>query len=298
MLQSIHIQNFRCFEDFKAEGFERINLIGGKNNSGKTCLLEAVFSILKPLNLEIISQLRNQTSFDILNVSAKKGEFHFNFEYANQEFMQYSKLLLNSKIESSFYPTWINVNSKIITQQDELPKIDTSRIDVSDFAKLKPKFVEVLKLIDKRINAINIYIINSNSLDFKIQIANKQISIDSFGAATKSLIKYFTFLFEKYLQKSNEQSILLIDEIENGIHYTAHKEFWQHLFKLCKELNVQVFATTHSLEMIKAFNEVALKEGEAAYFEMFRNKEEIKCIKRDAEQLFYVIENDKAFRGE
>ena len=24
MLRNIHIQNFRCFEDFKAEGFERV----------------------------------------------------------------------------------------------------------------------------------------------------------------------------------------------------------------------------------------------------------------------------------
>lgn len=39
---AIEISDFRCFKQFKAEGFERINLLVGKNNSGKTALLEAL----------------------------------------------------------------------------------------------------------------------------------------------------------------------------------------------------------------------------------------------------------------
>ncbi len=43
MIQSISIENFRCFDVTEIKGFERINLITGKNNSGKTCLLEALY---------------------------------------------------------------------------------------------------------------------------------------------------------------------------------------------------------------------------------------------------------------
>ncbi|MGA1264638.1 MAG: AAA family ATPase, partial [Prochlorothrix sp.] len=43
MLKTVEIQRFRCFETLKVHGFSRINLIGGKNNSGKTALLEALF---------------------------------------------------------------------------------------------------------------------------------------------------------------------------------------------------------------------------------------------------------------
>lgn len=39
MLENIEIQNFRCFEDTKILGFKRVNLIGGKNNAGKTAFL-------------------------------------------------------------------------------------------------------------------------------------------------------------------------------------------------------------------------------------------------------------------
>ena len=42
-IKNIEIKNFKCFEDFKAEGFGRVNLIGGKNNVGKTAFMEACY---------------------------------------------------------------------------------------------------------------------------------------------------------------------------------------------------------------------------------------------------------------
>ena len=31
-IKNIEIKNFKCFEDFQAEGFGRVNLIGGMEN--------------------------------------------------------------------------------------------------------------------------------------------------------------------------------------------------------------------------------------------------------------------------
>lgn len=45
---------------------------------------------------------------------------------------------------------------------------------------------------------------------------------------------------------------LLIDEIENGIHYSAQREVWQAI----DQTGAQVFATTHSYEMIEAAHDV------------------------------------------
>lgn len=42
ILQSLEIQNFRIFRDFKIDTLGRVNLIVGKNSVGKTCLLEAI----------------------------------------------------------------------------------------------------------------------------------------------------------------------------------------------------------------------------------------------------------------
>ena len=43
MLERLHIRNYRVFNDLKIDRLSRINLIAGKNNSGKTSLLEAIF---------------------------------------------------------------------------------------------------------------------------------------------------------------------------------------------------------------------------------------------------------------
>ncbi|MEQ1744963.1 MAG: AAA family ATPase [Saprospiraceae bacterium] len=41
MLDHLEIQNFRLFEELSINGLKRINLFTGKNNAGKTALLEA-----------------------------------------------------------------------------------------------------------------------------------------------------------------------------------------------------------------------------------------------------------------
>ena len=43
MLERLHIKNFRALRDLEMDELARINLIGGRNNSGKTSLLEALF---------------------------------------------------------------------------------------------------------------------------------------------------------------------------------------------------------------------------------------------------------------
>ena len=43
MLERLHIQNYRVFNDLKIDRLSRLNLIAGKNNSGKTSLLETIF---------------------------------------------------------------------------------------------------------------------------------------------------------------------------------------------------------------------------------------------------------------
>lgn len=54
--------------------------------------------------------------------------------------------------------------------------------------------------------------------------------------------------------------IILIDEIENGLHYCVIADVWKVLADAARRLNVQIFATTHSGEMIHAAHE-AFKES-------------------------------------
>jgi AAA15 family ATPase/GTPase len=54
--------------------------------------------------------------------------------------------------------------------------------------------------------------------------------------------------------------ILLIDEIENGLHHSVLSTIWQGLFHAAEEMDVQIFATTHSWECVLAADEAARKE--------------------------------------
>lgn len=47
--------------------------------------------------------------------------------------------------------------------------------------------------------------------------------------------------------------LLLVDEIENGLHYAALPDMWRLIFDVAARLNVQVVATTHSWDCIEAF---------------------------------------------
>jgi AAA15 family ATPase/GTPase len=52
--------------------------------------------------------------------------------------------------------------------------------------------------------------------------------------------------------------VLLVDEIENGLHYSVLVEVWRALLVLASRLNVQIFATTHSWDCLRAFAEVSI----------------------------------------
>ncbi len=61
---------------------------------------------------------------------------------------------------------------------------------------------------------------------------------------------------------NNEQNFIgLIDEVENGLHFKSQELMWKTLFTLINSANVQLFITTHSLEMLQSLINV-LKESE------------------------------------
>lgn len=52
--------------------------------------------------------------------------------------------------------------------------------------------------------------------------------------------------------------ILLVDEVENGIHYSIQPALWRMVFTVAEQTNVQVVAATHSWDCIAGFASAAL----------------------------------------
>lgn len=71
MLKSLKIKNFRCFEEFDLPQLGRVNLLVGKNNSGKTSILEAV---------DILTARSIKPFFDILR---QRQEYTFSVKDPN-----------------------------------------------------------------------------------------------------------------------------------------------------------------------------------------------------------------------
>lgn len=58
-----------------------------------------------------------------------------------------------------------------------------------------------------------------------------------------------------------KDGILLLDEMENGLHLRTLEKLWTVINNLSKQWNVQVFVTTHSNDCIKAFSENSREDG-------------------------------------
>jgi len=334
MLKEIEIQNFRCFEQIKISGFERVNLIGGKNNAGKTALLEAIFLNFAPdaSSLVILRELRREPSkaleampdraWDNLFYALKKDRFiviigkddnnntdrleikveinsiknKINFEFMRNEDQSTWSLspvaaggLLNFRIsldEVPIIPSWLRISGKKLTEA-----YDNARLDDKDSEVLK-----AFQVIDPAIESVESFSIGEPTLYLRRK-GEKRLPLSLFGDAINRVAEIILKLV------NSEHKILLIDEIENGIHYTNQREFWRVLFRLAVELDTQIFATTHSLEMLQAFADVGLelnKECSSAYFELARKLKTNQIIgsRLDLETLNYALEHKEGVRGE
>jgi AAA15 family ATPase/GTPase len=97
--------------------------------------------------------------------------------------------------------------------------------------------------------------------------------------------------------------ICLIDEIENGLHYKSQELMWQTLFTLTRSANIQLFITTHSLEMLQSLTNV-LKRSENSdiqnnvkIFSIINTlKEGFQSYSRSYEGLDLALENEMEIR--
>ncbi len=69
------------------------------------------------------------------------------------------------------------------------------------------------------------------------------------------------------------ESVLLVDELENGIHCSAQRDIWSKVRQWMKQWNVQFIATTHSGEFIDAaIDAFADAPADLAIHKLFRNE--------------------------
>ncbi len=319
-IRNIEIKNFKCFEDFKAEGFGRVNLIGGKNNVGKTAFMEAVYvnAYARDINtvfssILAIKFMRDNLEFLCEDCSSNDSKLFENTKFysskSNINAVAYNLINQDGKKEYSFKinskKTIVNSN-EFSYQFDTIPNI--KYIDNFGFAnnQLKEVYIAVqrkdkedtlYKYINDFDNSIEKFkIMGGESPECKLKGKGEYRYINEFGDGLKHWISIICSLY------ACENGYLFIDEIDNGIHYTQLDKLWEIILTISKEQNVQVFATTHSKECIESFNRVQkeLNDKDTYYFEMAKNKktDKIFMTQIDSEQLEYGLSHNERIRGE
>lgn len=95
---------------------------------------------------------------------------------------------------------------------------------------------------------------------------------------------------------NSKNGVFFVDEFENGLHHSVQQKLWEMIFYLAKELDIQVFATTHSDDCIKSFIK-ADKNNQGKLIRLERHGENINAIPfNDRERLEFAIENDIEIR--
>lgn len=84
---------------------------------------------------------------------------------------------------------------------------------------------------------------------------------------------------------------LLLDEFETGLHYSVQDELWKIIFMLAEELDVQVFATTHSNDCVNSFARINAKD-KGMVIRLEERKGNIKAvIYTDPDELVFATAN-------
>jgi len=357
MLDKLLIRNYKILKNISMISLERVNLITGKNNVGKTSLLEVIGIYASQMNLiylfdvlksrkdiylkkgssdidykkSFLSFFSNRTTENlsdkkrVLIKTLKKGsiEAHLLFlklvAFTEDESGVKSELLsdekpvvqhktgikignddqavIYSKKEIEHILTTqklhFDVNCRSIAAQNTIGGISKAAWDYIVESDKKNVLSETLKMLDENIAEVTFQPDNSlpekGNIVLKLQNQQSLVSPESMGIGIVRVLNVFNGLFEA------KNGFLLIDEFETGFHYAVLEKLWEIVFKLSKELNVQVFATTQSYDCIQAFGKIIngedyLKQGKMIRLE--RHNDDIQETDINADELSIAIENN------
>lgn len=154
--------------------------------------------------------------------------------------------------------------------------------------KKQKKVIDVLRKIDKSINDITLGMNGMIYVDVGLE---KLMPINLLGDGIRRILRIIVGIAE------STNGIVLIDEIDNGLHYTTIGLLWKTLLESAKEFNVQVFATTHSYETLKYLKETLDEVESVAYQKEVKNftlrkhnDNSIQAYRYDFAQFEYAIE--------
>lgn len=305
MLEHIHIENFRLFKKLDIPKLGQVNLISGKNNCGKTTLLEALrlwanrnslqhfestfhdllqsrgdlqgrgFDAIffnknasKPAEINFTLKMFLDTPGQELSVKSEQQEFKVRFRYSSieQDFREDKSFFVPVSFKLNYARLWRGI--ELTDKEDDV--------------------AEVLRIIEPDIVRVSINE-SENSARVRLRNSSGPVPLKNFGEGMNRLLAIALGLV------SAEDDMLLIDEIDLGLHHSVQPLMWEIVFQTAKRLNVQVFATTHSSDCVRSFADMANKPeftGMGNYLRLQKSAEDdgVVVVDYDMEELETALE--------
>lgn len=349
MFQSLHIHHFRGIKSAHIDGLRQVNLFFGKNNCGKSSVLEAIFLISGQSNPELpvkINNLRNYTRFsendlaiEFYNLNQEK-EIHISVEAEVNRDLKISPIRSNSKEISlksleegvssasamsyglklvytlghenkAIYQSEIKIeqgeNPKAVLTQDKryqevifsqyLPSAYMQVPIYERYAKMvenkqEQAVIKTLQVIEPKI--VDMQLVGN---DLMVDIGlSQRLPVNVMGDGIRKLLSVILSVYEC------KNGILLIDEVDNGFHYSAMTALWKSILHAAYANNTQVFVTTYNIDSLKglvaALQEEAcpLKENVMAFKLFKRVDDEVVALNYDFEKMAYAIDQEMEMR--
>ena len=364
MLNSLDIKNYRNLKELKINSLRKVNLITGKNNTGKSTLLEAVaiyatkgdFRLINQLleergettktmsetlkdpiqaNIKTFSSLFNNRAvgFDVIDAisigSIENTLFGEKTSSENSVFLRFVKYiddinkdeqgnttrkrrflqdnsdttedykigfemklgdysyvlsLDDDRLYRKFIMSPFNDNVQIVRTRNIDKDINSSLFDSIALTDKEQNVINALKIIEPLTERIAFVEETPRKRNAVIKLSGSQsiLPLQSMGDGINRILTIILALV------NSDNGYLLIDEFENGLHYTVQEKLWTIIFQLSNELNIQVFATTHSEDCIRGFQSALNNRENLSDGKLIRLDNEngiIKQVEFDAKEL-------------
>ena len=163
------------------------------------------------------------------------------------------------------YQSWLRVNSQglVVNRKVADGYLESKRAWLTpsdlmtsnlanDLAELfkrnrKDAILALLKLFDSHITGIEIL---TDDIYVGFEGKTQMLSLSMMGDGLRRYLNIVAAAANPVID------ILLIDEIDNGLHYSIYGKLWQSLFALAHATDKQIYVTTHSKETLFYLNDM------------------------------------------
>ncbi len=313
--EQLKIENFRGIKSLEIDDLAQVNLFVGRNNCGKTSVLESIFLLTGMSDPAVLVYIENRRGLN-LKENSQLRDFFYRQEYDERLRLLGRQGTENRELNIVPIHGTFNVEQPVpdsLKSSNTIKERDTLQVGMSGYTTeqslngLKFKFTHSAKgncqheatislvgsgdypfnfrldedyketthiwflgssygpnMVDKMLNEKrkDILVSSLQTIEPKVKdiriglngIVMIDIGTDNFlpinhlGGGTVHVLNILSTIY------TARNEILLIDEIENGLHVSSIKYMWDMVLEAAKQNHTQIFMATHSSDVIEGLS--------------------------------------------